>query len=97
MELQSEKKKLDSEIKRLDAELERTKALIVADMGTSCRATYEDLSGSYLITFKPSKRPVILKNDLERMKAIDPEIYTKYVTISESRRFNIKKLKEDAA
>ena len=54
LELKEQKSGLDAEVKRLEAEMKRMKALIVADMGSSCNAVYEDASGSYTITFHPS-------------------------------------------
>jgi len=66
-------------------------------MGTSPMATYEDTCGSYTVTFNPVRRPGISKEGLERMKEVHPEIYAEYVTVSESRRFNIKQSKPKAA
>ena len=97
LELQAEKKRLDAESNRLKAEMDRMKALIVADMGSSCTAVYEDASGSYTVTFNPSYKESILKDSLLRLKERHPEIYTEYVSISESRRFNVKRAEPKAA
>ena len=77
--------------------MDRLKALIVADMGSSCTAVYEDASGSYTVTFNPSYKESILKDSLLRLKESHPEIYTEYVSVSESRRFNVKRAEPKAA
>lgn len=97
LELQGEKKRLDAESNRLKTEMDRMKALIVADMGSSRTAVYEDASGSYTVTFNPSYKESIVKDSLLRLKESHPDIYAEYVSISESRRFNIKRAAPDAA
>ena len=90
VELKKEKGALNASVKALDAEMERLKALIVADMGESWSAAYEDEGGSYTVTFKPSYSEGILKDNLLRLKDAHPDIYAEYATTSESRRFNVK-------
>ena len=90
VELKEQKSALNASVKALDAEMDRLKALIVADMGESWSAAYEDGSGSYTITFKPSYSEGILKDNLLRLKDAHPDIYAQYATTSESRRFNVK-------
>ena len=94
LELQKEKGQRDADTKAIEAEMNRLKALIVADMGTSCSAVSED---GCTITWNPVRKLGVSKERLERLKAVHPDIYTEYVTISESRRFNIKRPKPDAA
>lgn len=97
LQLQAEKSLHSAEVSRLEKEMKRMKGLITEDMGTSCKAVYEDARGCYTITFKPSHKPLVSKGNLERMKLCHPEIYSEYVTMSESRRLNIKKTTRDAA
>ncbi|MEY8419654.1 lambda-exonuclease family protein [Oscillospiraceae bacterium 44-5] len=97
LELQEEKKRLDAESNRLKAEKDRMKALIAAGMGSSRTAVYEDASGSYTVTFKPSYKESIVKDSLLRLKESHPDIYAEYVSISESRRFSVKRAAPDAA
>lgn len=75
----------------------RLKALIVADMGNSCKALYEDAEGNYTITYNPVYKQSIPKEGLDRLKAVHPEIYSEYVKTSESRRFLVKKVSDSAA
>ena len=58
---------------------------------------FEDGGGSYTVTFNPSYKESILKDSLLRLKERHPEIYTEYVSISESRRFNVKRAEPKAA
>lgn len=94
LELQKEKALKDANVKAISAEMERLKALIVADMGTSCTAVTED---GYTVTWKSSQKPTVSKTMLERLREVHPDIYAEYVTTSESRRFKIKEPKPDAA
>lgn len=97
LELQAKKSELTKSVDQVEAEMSRLKALLVEAMGSSCMATYEDANGSYTVTFNPVRRPGISKDGLERMKEVHPDIYAEYVTVSESRRFNIKQSKPKAA
>ena len=45
----------------------------------------------------PVRKTGISKDNLIRLKEVHPEIYSEYVTVSESRRFNIRQSKADAA
>lgn len=79
-------------------ELERIKALLIEAMGNSTSAVYDAGEiGCYEVTYKPSRKIGISKDDLERLKEVHPEIYDEYVTVTESRRFLVKKPKQQAA
>ena len=94
LELQEEKRRYDADADAIEAEMKRLKALIVADMGTSCSAISKD---GCTVTWNPVRKTGVSKEGLERLKAVHPDIYTEYVTISESRRFSIKRPKDGAA
>ena len=83
--------------KKLENEMKRLKSLIVADMGRSCVALYEDADGSYTISYKPVYKQGISKEGLDKLKVLYPQIYGEYVTTSESRRFYVKKVSDSAA
>ena len=91
LKLQAEKNLHSAEVRRLEAEMKRVKAMIAVDMGTYRRATYEDASGIYTITMNPSAKPVVLRDQIDRMKIRHPDLYAEYVTFSESRRLTIRK------
>lgn len=90
LELQREKERQSTEVNDLDVELKRVKALIVDSLGQSSKATYEDAGGTYTVTYNPSRRTGISKDNLERLKEVYPEIYSEFVTVSESRRLSIR-------
>ena len=97
LQLQEQKSEYDVKSKELEKEMNRLKALIVADMGSSCKALYEDAGGSYTITYNPVYKQSIPKTGLDRLKILYPEIYREFVQTSESRRFQIKKAVDNAA
>lgn len=88
-ELQEQKKIHDAPTKKVKNEMERLKALMVAEMGTACTAVCEQDDTSYTVTYNPIREPTISKDNLMRLKILYPEIYKEFVTVSESRRFNI--------
>ena len=94
LELQEEKGRYDADVDAVEAEMKRLKALIVADMGTSCSAISKD---GCTVTWNPVRKTGVSKKGLERLKAVHPDIYSEYVSISESRRFSIKRPKDGAA
>lgn len=96
-ELQEEKKRFDADVKAIDAELGRVKAQIIAAMGTSSCAVYDTGDGGYTVTYNPVRKSGISKENLERLKAVHPDIYEEYVTTQISRRFCIKQTKAEAA
>lgn len=96
-ELREEKKHWDADTRKIDAELTRVKAQIIAEMGTSCSAVYDTGDGGYKVTYNPIRTPGITKENLERLKAVHPDIYAEYVTVQISRRFNIRQTKPNAA
>lgn len=71
LELQGRKGQHNSDIKAIDEEMDRLKALIVADMGTVCKAVTVD---GFTVTWKPIRRKGIPKEGLERLKEVYPDI-----------------------
>lgn len=94
LELREEKKVHDASSKRVEKEMNRLKALIVADMGVSCSAVTQD---GHTVDWKTYYTPGIYKERLERLKAVQPDIYTEYVTFSESHRLYVTAPKPEAA
>ena len=77
--------------------MKRLQGRIVAEMGRSCVATANSSDGSYTITYKPVIKPGIDKESLIRLRAQHPDIYEEYVSLSESRRFYVKRSLDEAA
>ena len=60
-------------------------------MGVNCKAHLQGTAESYIISYNPVYRTGIDKKNLERLKLHHPDIYDDYVTVSESRRFSVKR------
>lgn len=71
--------------------------MLIEKMGTSCTAVYNGSAESYTITYNPVRSAGISKDALERLKDEHPDIYDQYVTVSEWRRFHVKKAALQAA
>lgn len=97
LELQQAKSIAEVSVKEIESELARMKGLIVAELGRSCAATCNVNGTPYLVTYKPSGKPTVTKENLVRLRAQHPDIYNEYVTVSEIRRFYVKEQREGAA
>lgn len=91
MELREKKSSVDAESKRLESEMKSAYCGIVEEIGISCKATLSSGTEEYSITYNPTYRTGIDKNNLEKLKVQHPDIYDDYVTVSESRSFRVKK------
>lgn len=97
LELKEQKAKSEKFTIQMDAEMERIKGLLIAEMGQSCKASCVQDGNRYTVTYNPVRKAVIDKNNLMRLKLLYPDIYEEFVTISESRRFNVKTVWGNAA
>lgn len=97
LKLQEEKKKAEKRSEELEKELQRTKAILIAEMGTSCTAECRNGGYHYTVTYNPVRKTGVDKNNLSRLKLQYPEIYEQFVTVSEYRRFHVKVSAEEAA
>ena len=97
LELQQQMKQQTTAASQLEYEVNRLKALIIESLGQNSKATFEDAGGAYIVTYNPIRKTVVSKENMERMKEVYPDIYSEFVTTSESRRFNVKLTKPAAA
>ena len=97
LELQEQKKKVKSEENKIESELKRLRGCILDVMGKSCNAECTIGETAYRIEYNPIFKPTIDKDNLFRLKEQFPEVYEKFVTLSESRRFYVKKSQSKAA
>lgn len=97
LQLQEEKKIYEKQSKQIDTELQRLKAFIVAEMGTGCTAVCGNNDENYVITYNPIRKQTIDKDSLMRLKLQYPDIYEQFVTVSEFRRFSVKRRVLEAA
>ena len=97
LSLQEQKKALSADVSKLDKDIKRLKGMLIERMGTSCTAVYNGPAESYTITYNPVRSVGISKDAMERLKDEHPDIYYQYVTVSEWRRFHVKKAALQAA
>ena len=90
LRLLDEKKNAEVYSKEIDKDIQRPKALLIAEMGTSCTAVCEQEGVNYTVTYTPVRKSVIDKDNLLRLKLEHPDIYEQFVTVSESRRFSVR-------
>jgi predicted phage-related endonuclease len=97
MQLQEQKKQSDTCSKKLEADIQRLKAIMAAEMGTSCKAVCDMGGNHYTVTYNPVRKPIVDKDNLLRLKLQYPEIYEQFVTTLEFRIFHVKVSAMDAA
>ena len=97
LELQAQRNVEKRNYECIEAEMRRLQGRIVAEMGRSCTAVCQGREAAYSISYKPVRKSGISKENLQRLQAQHPDIYEQYVTVSESRRFYVKKQREEAA
>lgn len=89
--LREQKLEFDHKSQDIEDEMKKAYAPILDIMGSNCSAVCLSGSSEYLITYNPSYRESINKDGLEALKVFNPEIYKKYISTTESRRFAVKK------
>ena len=97
LELQEEKKKVKSEENRIDNELKRIRGCILDVMGKNRNAGCTVGNTDYTVEYNSTFKPTIDKDNLFRLKEQYPNIYDKFVTLSETRRFYVKRSQNTAA
>jgi len=89
--LREQKLEFDHKSQDIENEMKKAYAPILDIMGSHCTAVCLAGSTEYSITYNPSYRESINKDGLEALKVFNPEIYKKYISTTESRRFTVKK------
>ena len=89
-QLQEEKKSTEVRSKQIEADMKRLKAMIIAEMGQSCTAVCQSGGVNYMVSYNPTRKEEVRKDNLARLKMQYPEIYKQFATTSESRRFSVK-------
>jgi putative phage-type endonuclease len=97
LDLKDAKENSETYVKQLKNEMDRLKAMIIAEMGASCTALCNDGGVSYTVTANPVRKQEVNRDNLLLMKMQYPDVYEKYVTTSEYRRFSIKAAYDEAA
>ena len=91
LEIKERKAALDAESRRLEEVMRKEYAVVVEQLGSSCKGFIKDGVNEYQVTYNPVYRAMIDKSMLERLKLMHPDIYDEYVSMTESRRFAVKK------
>ena len=65
LRLLDEKKNAEVYSKEIDKDIQRLKALLIAEMGTSCTAVCEQEGVNYTVTYTPVRKSIIDKDNLE--------------------------------
>lgn len=88
-----EKAAIDSDSRKLEQKIKTAYGKFVEMLGNATRGLCVAADGSeYHISYKPVLRTAIHKDNLQRMKLNDKELYEKYATTTESRTFQVKKI-----
>lgn len=94
LQMKSEKSKADKASRELDGKIKTLYARFAAALGSAIHGRCVAADGSeYLISYKPSVRTAVSKENLEKMKLNDTEMYEKYATSTEIKQFQVKKIK----
>ena len=97
LELKEEKKKVKSEENKIESEMKRLQGCILTEMGKSRSACCSVGETCYQIEYNSTYKPTVDKDHLFRFKEQYPELYDRFVTLSEIRKFYVKKSQETAA
>lgn len=86
-----EKSQLEKRKKEIEAEQRAISVPFVEQLGQGCKAVLEDGTNRYRITYNPTRRTSVGKDQMEKLKNQHPDIYEEYTKTTESRTFRIKK------
>ena len=89
--LSEEKSQLEKRKKEIEAEQRAISVPFVEQLGQGCKAVLEDGTNRYRITYNPTRRTSVGKDQMEKLKNQHPDIYEEYTKTTESRTFRIKK------
>ena len=91
LKLTDDKKKLDAEKRRIEEEQKQLSIPVIEELGRCCSAVVEADGEKYHITYNPTYRTGIKKDQLTKLETLYPDIYNEFVDTSESRSFRVKK------
>lgn len=90
-ELAERKKELDAERRRIETEQKQLSVPIIEELGRCCSGVLETGGEKYSVTYNPTSRIGIKKDQLTKLETLHPDIYDEFVEMSESRTFRVKK------
>ncbi|MCL2773367.1 MAG: YqaJ viral recombinase family protein [Oscillospiraceae bacterium] len=89
LELRERKLGLDRQSNAIDEEMKYLSTLFIDMMGIACTAVCKSGAKEYVITYKPVYTERINKDGLAALKTFHPDIYDRFVSSTESRRFSV--------
>lgn len=90
LKLREEKLALDHKAAAIEEQMKKLYAPIVDKMGIACTALCQAGKTEYTVTYSPTYRTTINKENLSKLQLSHPLVYDQYVTTSECRKFSIK-------
>lgn len=91
LSLSEEKSQIEKRKKEIEAEQRALSVPFVELMGQGCKAVLDDGANRYRITYNPTRRTQVGKEQMEKLKIQHPDIYEEYTKTIESRTFRIKR------
>ena len=89
--LAEEKSQIEKRKKEIESEQKALSVQFIEYMGPGCKAVLSDGGCRYKITYNPTIRTQIGKEQMEKLKIQHPDIYEEYTKTTESRTFKVKK------
>lgn len=90
-QLKEQKKQADAVSRKLDKDIKELYVPIVDIMGAACSAVCKDKTSQYEVKYDPTYRTGISKENLSKLEAQRPDVFSAFVETSESRTFKLKK------
>lgn len=90
LRLKEEKARISKEEKKLNEAMKQSIIPVLEALGKNCNGYISSDSGLYEISYAPSGRVSIAKENLEKLKCQYPDIYEEYATASNTRSFSVK-------
>ncbi|BDF35908.1 hypothetical protein CE91St62_39690 [Lachnospiraceae bacterium] len=91
LSLSEEKSKLEARKREIEKAQKTISIPFVEQLGKNCAAFYSDGNSKYHITYQPTVRKMVKKEDIEKLENLYPDAYEDVVSESISRTFRIKK------
>ena len=82
---------LDKEKREIEKEQKLLSIPFVEQLGQCCRASFTDGTEKYEVTYNPTNRRTVNKENIMKLENLYPDAYEDVVTESVSRTFKVKK------
>jgi predicted phage-related endonuclease len=89
--LSEKKSDLAKQVKALDDQMKRAYAPVIDELGAGCKGILKKGSTVFTVTYNPTYRTGINKDNLERLNQDHPLVYENYVNTTEIRRISVRR------